>query len=292
MDRFLPQCYPCALRRALCTAEKVSDDEWLQHKVIDEAMRQLAEVEGQLPAAEVVGELLLSVNDVLGTGDPWKEDREKWFGEMVEAMPDLRDRVLKDADPLGRALLLSARSNVFANEILSPKAMREDLLKLGLREPKHADVEFKHEDRSYFDQLLSQARRFVFIHDTAPEVPADMVLLEQIQSTHPDLEILQMVKSSKLTMNALSEHVSALKMESLNTQIIEIEAGLGISTENWPTEVESAMKSADLILSKGASHFQMLQGHDLPLFGLFRAKCPVTASIQQCSIGDLLLVKI
>ena len=45
MDRFLPQCYPCALRRALCTAEKVSDDEWLQHKVIDEAMRQLAEVE-------------------------------------------------------------------------------------------------------------------------------------------------------------------------------------------------------------------------------------------------------
>ena len=111
MDRFDPRCYPCALRRALCTAEKVSDDAWLQHKVIDEAMRQLSEVESHLPPAEVIGELLGSVHEVLGTGDPWKKQRDFWIQEMTDALPDLRALVSGDADSLGRALLVSARAN-------------------------------------------------------------------------------------------------------------------------------------------------------------------------------------
>ena len=291
MDRFDPRCYPCALRRALCTAEKVSDDAWLQHKVIDEAMRQLSEVEGHLPPAEVIGDLLGSVHEVLGTGDPWKKQRDFWIQEMTDALPDLRALVSGDADALGRALLVSARANVFANEIQNTNSIRQDLQKLGLRESEEVDQQFRHEDRSDFESRLKDASRLVFVHDTAPELPADLVLLETILQNHPGLQISHVVKESSLAFHdsrdLLSESGPLSPLGAVNVSA----ARLGISADDWEPEIAEVMEAADLIILKGASHLQTLESGKWPAYGLLRAKCPVTASSYQCSIGDLIFIR-
>ena len=290
MDRFDPRCYPCALRRALCTAEKVSDDAWLQHKVIDEAMRHLSEVETHLPPAEVIGDLLGSVHDVLGTGDPWKKQRDYWIQEMVDAQPDLRARVAADEDPLGRALLLAARANVFANEIQNTNSIRQDLQKLGLRESDQADQEFRHDDRADFEKRLDSTSRLVFVHDTAPEIPADLVLLDQIRQMNPNLEITHLVKNSPLALHDAGDLLAESGPLDALGPVLVSGARLGLSADDWESEVEEVMEAADLVLLKGASHLQTLDSGKWPAFGLFRAKCPVTASAYQCSIGDLVFV--
>ena len=65
--------------------------------------------------AEMVGELLAGVHEVLGSADPWRDHRERWLSEMQEAESGMRSLVERDEDPLGRALLISGRCNVFAN---------------------------------------------------------------------------------------------------------------------------------------------------------------------------------
>ena len=291
MARFDPRCYPCALRRALCTAEKVSDDAWLQHKVLDEAMRHLSDVESHLPPAEVIGDLLGAVHEVLGTGDPWKKQRDLWVQEMVEAYPDLKARVLADEDPLGRALLMSARSNVFANEIQSTHSIRQDLQKLGLRESDSADQKFRHDDRSDFENRLESSKRLVFIHDTAPEVAADLVLIDQFRQKNPQLEMTHLVKRSPLALHDVGDLLAESgPLEALGN-VLSIGNRLGVSADEWEPEVAEAMESADLIVLKGASHLQTLESDKWPAFGLFRAKCPVTASSYHCSIGDLIFIR-
>ena len=291
MDKFQPRCYPCALRRALCTAEKVSEDPWLQHKVIDEAMRKLSEVEDHLPPAEGMGELLCSVHDVLGTADPWKKQREFWVQEMTEALPDLRQRIADDEDSLGRALLVSARANVFANEIQTTNSIRQDLLKFGLRPSDPADQEFRHDDRGDFEKLLSSAKNLVFVHDTAPELPADLALLEVLSAQNPQMLITQVIKNSRLALNDLGQLLSDSGPLVPQGIVLETDSPLGLSADDWSHEIASAFESADVVILKGASHLQTLTGSKWPAFGLLRAKCPVTASAYQCSIGDLLFIR-
>ena len=292
MDKFQPRCYPCALRRALCTAEKVSDDSWLQHKVIDEAMRHLSEIEGNLPPAEVVGDLLGSVHEVLGTADPWKKEREAWVAEMTEALPDLRERIASDPDPLGRALLISARTNAFSNEILQTNALRLDLQKLGLRQSEQSDSEFRHEDRATFEKSLQSADKLVFVHDTAPEVPADIALLEEIRNQKPKLQITHVIKNSQISMNDLTGVFAEDGVLKPLGEVLESNSPLGLSPHDWSAEISEALTSADLVICKGASHMQTLDGVDFKIYSLLRAKCPVTAASNQCSIGDLLFMRI
>ena len=291
MGRFDPRCYPCALRRALCTAEKVSDDAWLQHKVLDEAMRHLSDVETHLPPAEVIGDLLGAVHDVLGTGDPWKKQRDYWVQEMVDAYSDLKARVIADDDPLGRALLMSARSNVFANEIQSTHSIRQDLQKLGLRESDPVDLEFRHDDRSDFEKRLEGAKRLVFVHDTAPEVAADLILIDQLLQKNPQLQTRHLIKRSPLALHDRGDLFSESGPLRALGEVISIGNRLGLSADEWEQEVAVVMESADLILLKGASHLQTLESDKWPAFGLFRAKCPVTAATYHCSIGDLIFVR-
>ncbi len=292
MDKFQPRCYSCALRRALCTAEKVSDDSWLQQKVIDESMRHLAEIEGALPPAEVIGDLLATVHEVLGTADPWKSDRESWVLEMTEALPNLRDRISSDTDPLKRALLISARTNVFSNEILHANAMREDLQKLGLRHAEQADTEFRHDDTASFQKSLKTAKRLVFVHDTAPEFPADLALLETIREQFPEISFTHVIKNTPLAMNDLSGLTVANGDLVPLGEVLESASRLGLSADDWTPEVGEALRRADVVICKGASHLQTLEASELKYFALLRAKCPVTASSHQCTIGDLLFIRV
>ena len=73
--------------------------------------------------------------------------------------------------------------------------------------------------------------------------------------------------------------------------VLSIGNRLGVSADEWEPEVAETMESADLIVLKGASHLQTLESDKWPAFGLFRAKCPVTASSYHCSIGDLIFIR-
>ncbi|MDE0959303.1 MAG: ARMT1-like domain-containing protein [Planctomycetota bacterium] len=294
MSRFVPQCYPCALRRALCTAERISDDDWLQQKVVDESMRILRQAEtGQSPA-EMVGGLLKSVHSVLGSADPWREVRERWLAEMQEALPGMRQQAAQDSDPLGRALLISARCNVFANEILQSKAIREDLRRLGMRAGDPMDGEFVHDERKALDRALSGASRLLFLHDTAPELPADLVLLEQLKQARSGLHITSVVRESPMLLKACQEDADRVELvgDQRADDLFTVGGdGLGLMLDEVGESLRKRLDQADLILAKGSSHQQTLAASGLPVFFLVRAKCPVTAAAQSCRIGELLLIR-
>ena len=291
---FVPQCYPCALRRALCTAERVSDDEWLQQKVVDESMQILRDSEtGQTPA-EKVGGLLKRVHSVLGSSDPWREIRERWFGEMQEASSGMRGLVQQDQDPLGRALLLSARCNVFSNEILQSKAIREDLRHLGIRSGDPVDVEFAHDERELLDSSISAASHMLFIHDTAPELPADLLLMQQIHARKAGIEITSVVCAERMLLKACPEDAdrAGVVAEQGAGQLLAWSSdGLGLVLDEGSEDLRRVVEDADLIVAKGSAHHQTLSGRGLPVFSLLRAKCPVTAAAQSCRIGELLLIR-
>ena len=257
-------------------------------------MRILRDSESGQTPAEKVGGLLKRVHSVLGSSDPWREVRERWFGEMQEASSGMQSLVEQDHDPLGRALLLSARCNVFANEILQSKAIREDLRRLGIRAGDPVDSEFAHDERDLLDSGLSTARHILFLHDTAPELPADLILMEQIHRQHPDIEISSVVCEEPMLLKACLEDADRAGVvgERGAGQLIAWRSdGLGLVLDEGSEPLRHIVEEADLIIAKGSAHHQTLSGRRLPVFSLVRAKCPVTAAAQSCRIGELLLIR-
>ncbi len=245
--------------------------------------------------AEMVGDLLAGVNEVLGSGDPWREHRERWLSEMLEAESGMRLLVEQDPDPFGRALLISGRCNVFANEILQSKSIREDLRRLGIRPGDPADHEFVHDERARFEALLDKTRNVVFLHDTAPELPADKILIEQLHRKKPGITVRSVVNRDPLLLKACLSDAQKVGLEGdigSSEVLCSMGNGLGLVPDDQPEAVLEAMGSADVIVAKGASHYQTLSGGDAPVFSLLRAKCPVTAASQSCRIGELLFIGI
>lgn len=258
-------------------------------------MRILGAVEPRVAPAEMVVGLLKGVQEVLGSGDPWRDHRDRWLLEMQEAESGLRSLVESDPDPLGRSLLISARCNVFANEILQSKSIREDLRRLGVRPGDPQDHQFVHDERERFEESLAKAGRILFLHDTAPELVADKVLIEQLHRQKPGIYIRSVVKSDPLLMCASHSDAAKIALEGglgADEILIDHGAGLGVVLEEDTGVIREAVGQADLIVAKGAAHYQMLSGSDLRVFSLLRAKCPVTAAAQNCRIGDLLFVQI
>jgi len=56
-------------------------------------------------------------------------------------------------------------------------------------------------------------------------------------------------------------------------------------------EFRQVFASADLVISKGQGNWETLEDCGREVFFLFQAKCPVVAAFNNCSEGQLLLLK-
>ena len=287
----VPHCYPCALRRALTTASRVTSDAWLQQKVIAEGMRALADAEPDQTPAELISFLLGSVHRTLGVSDPWESERRRWLDEMLSVRDALLERLEESKRPLRRALLLSARANVFDNEILSTQAIREDLTHLGLRASDDADSDFAFDDFERFQSEISDARTLLVLHDSAPELPFDRVLFERILAEHPGIEITSVVRRAPLLLDAVVDDAHVAGIDQLASRVVGLELPGNVGTGEGMRDLLPLVDAADVVLVKGQGHHQTMAGAGLSCYSLMRVKCPVMASAQACRIGALLLVR-
>ena len=152
-----------------------------------------------------------------------------------------------------------------------------------------------HDERARFEALLANTSNVVFLHDTAPELPADKILIEQFHRNKPGITVRSVVNRDPLLMKASLSDAQKVELEGeigSSEVLCSLGNSLGLVPDDQPEAVLEAMSSADVIVAKGASHYQTLSGCDAPVFSLLRAKCPVTAASQSCRIGELLFIGI
>ncbi|MEE8142213.1 MAG: ARMT1-like domain-containing protein [Planctomycetota bacterium] len=294
-----PRCFPCALRRILCTAERITDDAWLHYKLLGKAMAELPGMERTMTPAEMMHSMAELTSKTLGTQDPYQKVRERWYQELEGWGGKIEARVADSKEPLKEALLMAARANVFDDEMLSRSSLREELGRLGLREPasektKSEPEEFAFSDYDLFIADLEKSRRLLFLHDSGPELPFDRVLIMSLLAHGENLQVTCVVRQQRVLMDATREDLDRFDILDIPGVVGAVDPGisaLGIPISECSREFREVFDASDLILAKGQAHLETLADCGKTAYFLLRAKCVVMAAAQGVEIGNLILTK-
>ena len=272
----------------------MTDDLWLHEKVLAQAMNAWVEADRDETPAERVTQLNDLVCRNLGVADPWQKVREAWIEEIGPELERVESQIGAAEDSLATALAVSARSNVFDDELLTKKAVRAELRRLGAGGETEAIDPLEVADLKRFRKELDSAETLLFLHDSAPELPFDRLLFRQILAERPELKITSVVRGQPILLDAtLSDWENAGFREI--PQVVEaVEPGVpgvGVPLEGASREFRERFAASDLVIAKGQAHRETLAEGERTVYALLRLKCAVLAREEGGKIGDTLFVR-
>lgn len=288
-----PRCLPCAMRRLLATAQRISDDPWVHFKLLKNAMGELVHVDRDRTPAELIAELQSVVGRTLGTTDPYQQDRKEWWDELEPSQEALRARIAAAAEPLRAALHLATAGNALDDECLSRHQVRE-ALRWTWTGSQAEEPAFHATDLERFVTELRAATRLVFVHDSGPELIFDRLVVEQLIVVSPALRIRCVVRAQPILLDATHEDLErsgilALPgVEGANDPGI---VALGVPLDECGRELREVFEAADLVLAKGQAAYETLHDSGKPCYFAMRVKCPVMADVQGVPPGELLFTR-
>ncbi len=279
--RTAPDCVPCILRQALSTARRVTDDPWVQRKVLFALMERLPTLNFDRTPAEVSYDAMRLTCKYLGVADPFADDKRRFTEKMLAAEDHMRQRIRNAPDPLLTAIRFSLAGNMIDLGILDAESVEEELARDA------EDLELAINDYEALKAVLEGARSLLYILDNAGEIVCDKLLIEQLDCP----ETWCVVRKAPIINDVTREDAEAVGLGRL-AKIVDIGVeALGVPLNHCSPEFRDLFASADLVISKGQANFETLDEADRPIFHILRAKCEHMANFLGVPLGSAILVK-
>ena len=280
--RLLSECYACALRQTLSAARLVASDDSFHHRCLQEAARILTRARMDMTPPEVGEEIYRMVREFSGEDDPFRGQKMRQ-NQVVEALlPWLREAVASAPDPLLMAVRLSIAGNA-----VDPGAQESFDLERSVMEA--VGEEAGLEAYPALRERMAGAKSVLFTADNCGEIVFDRVLLETMLDAF-DMEVVLAVRGAPIINDATEVEAREAGMDGL-CEIIS--SGMEMPGTLLPRTTErfrEEFSSADLVISKGQGNWETLEESDREIFFLFQAKCTAVARVNDCRVGQALLV--
>lgn len=124
-----------------------------------------------------------------------------------------------------------------------------------------------------FSRDLKQAGRLVYLTDNCGEIVADKLLVKVLKEQYPKLEITVIVRGMPVLNDAAMEDAVFVGMTDITRVISNGNGVAGTQINLLSDEAAAAIKTADIIISKGQGNFETIHGCGLNIYYLFLCKC-------------------
>ncbi|MDD5495710.1 MAG: ARMT1-like domain-containing protein [Candidatus Omnitrophica bacterium] len=284
-------CIPCFLKQALETARLSAADEKTQKKILDEVARAIPRFPLLYSPPQMARVIYGAIERFTGKDDPYAKIKEKSNKLALSIYPMLKKKVVHSHDRLLTAVELAIAGNIIDYGVKNNLDVEEELKKILDKE----DKAIRREKSSLFDYrsfraALKRSNTILYLADNAGEVVFDRILIEEIQKTYKDKNIIYAVKEKPVINDALRgdavfagiEEIAAIVSSGVDTP--------GTVLSLCSKEFLNIFRRADMVISKGQGNFEALSDYTRPVFFLFMAKCPVIARDVKCALGDVILL--
>ena len=262
-----PECLPCVLKQVINTARRVTDDDWVVAKVTKQAMETLAGADLARSPAELTFDALKSAMKVLGTQDPYADEKRRYNRKALAMLPRLRKEVSDAPDPLLAAVRLALAGNIIDLGIGSRFDLDEEI-------GKARSVVLAVDHFNDLEPALKAAEKIMVILDNCGEAAFDRLFIERLK----DKDVVAVVRKKPILNDVTAEDARDIGIDQFARIIDPGEEMLGIVLPLASEGFRREFYSADVVMAKGQANFETLCGVDRDVFFLLRAKCPVTAA--------------
>lgn len=274
-------CIPCIENYVLKTARHVSEDDWLQRKVLLDTMEVLRNASYDRSPPEICYDVIKAANKMLGVTDPYREVKEDLNKASIPVAAKA-DKIIQDSDdPLLSSLKFACAANML-DVAVQNKATPEDVLETaGSRNFEIDNYELLKED-------IERAKNVFYILDNAGEIAFDKLVVQQLL----DKEVTCVVRHSPVLNDATLEDAEAVSLSKLCNVIDPGADFIGLPLDLCSGEFKEAFESADIIIAKGQANFETLENASpKSVYFMLVAKCPVVAGMLDVNVGDMILLR-
>lgn len=275
-------CYPCILSQLSELAKKAIGDEDAQHALVKRMMKQVLDADAETTPPEFASQFHAVVAEVSGVEDPYRTVKDHSTELGLALLPELRLLVENHPDPFEAAVRLAIGGNIIDYGVNPNFKLHE--AEERIREV--LDLPFDREACAEFRRRLDAAESIFYMLDNCGEAVIDRLLIERYAD-----KITLGVRGYPI-LNDVTRREAKLSGISGVRRIVDTgDRAPGVSLRNSSAELLDAMRSADLVVSKGQGNFESLdEGYDRPVFFLLRAKCPVVAKRLDCQLGSIRII--
>ncbi len=263
-------CVACILRRNLQEAGK-HGDERSRMAFARSLMKLLLEADEETASPLIGAETAKLYQSCFGM-DPDRFREEKVFSNrfVLERLDAAEAAVRRAEDPVLRGLQYAILGNYIDFSALWGKVDFSQLDELLARA---GEVRVDPEEYGRFLADLAGAKRLVYLTDNAGEVCFDRLLGEALARQYPELEVIFCVRGAPALNDATREDAEAAGLTQRFRVIDNGTAIAGTVLDRVGPEAREALRTADLILSKGQGNVETLEGCGLNVYYAFLAKC-------------------
>ena len=269
-----PRCMRCMLDKYLdaCPA----DTPWRTRA--DYQRRVLTTVaEGSLTmTAPEIGHVLTSMlRDMFGIERSYRQVK-RHFNELVLGLEGtLAQRIAQSNDPLDLAVRLAMAGNFIdfgpTGEVSEKKLLHlvDDAAQMQLDADALADLKAR----------IMRARSITYLTDNCGEVVLDKLLIAQIKKANPQVQVTAIVRGAETSNDATLEDARQVSLDAVAHVIDNGSDIAGTCLTQVNRQARTALREADLVISKGLANYETLSGRGQSTYFLFLCKCALYVEV-------------
>ena len=220
------------------------------------------------------------IREITEVHDPYKEIKKANIDEALSLYPELKQMVMKSADPLLTAIRIAIAGNVIDLGVNKDFNIVDDL-KTILKQ------DFEIFDFEVFKDQLKKAKSVLYLGDNAGESVFDKILIEELGKP-----VTYAVREIPVINDCIIEDAIASGLDKVAELISSGSTAPATILSLCNLEFLDKFQSADLIIIKGQGNYEGLSQVDRSVFFMLKAKCPVIARNLNVKENDIVLKSI
>jgi len=271
------ECIPCLLKRIIFETKLSTDNKSLQTRTIKNACKLLSDIYNpNKSSAEIATKVHKIVYDILGDEDPYSLLKENSNRIAKSLIPKIEELIKKSDDPLKTSIICSIIGNMMDFGIdgasSDPKMLKnifEEIYSEGIG----------YDDYPKLKKYLKSINYVILFTDNCGEIVFDKIFCRELKKFNPKIYLTLVVRGKPIISDATLDDVKDLNFQEVVDEIMTTGCfAIGVDFNRLPTNLEKALKKAELIICKGMANYESFSEKNYkPIVYLLRTKCSAIA---------------
>ena len=272
MARLRSECIACLLRHHINAAPKEAPED-KKREYIQTLLSLLGSAEKDISTPLLIERIVKMREDYFPLSNEYADIKRYFNKLMLEQEDEVRANIKTSEDRLKAALQFSMIGNFIdfgAMDSIDEKHLHELLMKFN-------EISVDETELDKLKKDLKTAKKLVLLADNCGEIVMDKLLLEEIRSQYPEIEISVIVRGLPVINDVTMEDAVQVGLTDEFTVRGNGSGICGTVPERLSAESAELFNSADVIISKGQGNFEALHHCGKNVYYVFLCKCEMFA---------------